>query len=316
MSKLVHVALKLDPTSKRSMEGKLVAAGFEAVFVSDPAELVKRLGEIERLLIGRPPRIDWSLGAKLRLLHVAGAGVDPLFPAQGLPAQTIVSNSRGAHADAVRDHALAMVFAFARDLPRVFAQQTQKLWQTFPARPVVGQRLCVVGLGEIGQRVAGAGASLGFDVSGVCRSPRELAGIQHTLGPQQLGEGVSQCDYCVISLPLTSHTRGLFDREMLAHLPEQAVLINVSRGGIVDEAALEARLRGRELAGAALDVFADEPLPRSSSLWTCPRLVITPHCAGFTPDYLEGVVELFIDAVRRTERGERPRTEVSRENEY
>lgn len=295
---------------------RLRRAGLRAVFLRTAAALEAALPEVELLLLGRPPRLDWSGAQRLRLLHVAGAGVDPLFPARGLREQVVITNSRGAMADAVRDHVLALVFAFARDLPRAFAQQAARSWQTYSREPIRNQRLCVVGLGEIGSRVASAGIALGFRVSGVCRSARPFPGVEPVRDVAELSAAFAEADYVVLCLPLTSSTRGLCDDALLGALSPRAVLIDVSRGGIVDEGALERRLRAGQLRGAALDVFAEEPLPPNSPLWTCPGLLITPHSAGSIPTYFEAVVALFVDAVERLTRGEQPRTLVSRTAEY
>jgi phosphoglycerate dehydrogenase-like enzyme len=312
----VHVALALAPADQAMLSERLRRAGLQAVFLRTTAALGTALPEVELLLLGRPPRIDWSSAKRLRLLHVAGAGVDPLFPAQGLREQVVITNSRGTMADAVRDHVLALLFAFARDLPRAFAQQATRSWQSYSREPIRDQSLCVVGLGEIGSRVARAGVALGLRVSGVCRSPRAFPGLDPVRGMAELGQAFGEADYVVLCLPLTSSTGGLCDDTLLSTLSPRAVLIDVSRGGIVDQVALERRLRAGQLRGAALDVFADEPLPPSSPLWTCPGLLVTPHSAGFTPTYFEPVVELFIDVIERLSRGEQPKTLVSREEEY
>lgn len=311
-----HVALALAPADEAMVSERLHRAGLQAVFLRTATALEAALPEVTLLLIGRPPRIDWSSATRMRLLHVAGAGVDPLFPAQGLHEQVAITNSRGAMADAVRDHVLALLFAFARDLPRAFAQQATRTWQSYSREPIGGQRLCVVGLGEIGSRVANAGAALGFRVSGVCRSRRQFPGVDPVRGIAELDAAFGEADYVALCLPLTASTRGLCDDKLLSALSPRAVLIDVSRGGIVDQSALERRLRAGQLRGAALDVFAEEPLPPSSTLWTCPGLLITPHSAGSTPTYFEPVVALFLDAIERLSRGEQPRTLVSREQEY
>jgi phosphoglycerate dehydrogenase-like enzyme len=314
--RFVHVALKLDPLTQTSVERQIVAAGWQPAFVADAAQLTAHLPEVEMLLVGKPPRIDWSRAVRLRLLHVAGAGVDPLFPAEGLRPEVVVSNSRGGQADAVRDHVLGLLLAFARDLPRALAQQRERRWQAFATRPLPGQTLCLVGLGEIGRRIAAAGAALGMRVVGVNRSGQAVPFVERVFPVAGIAEAISSANYTVLSLPFTSATKALFDAALLAVLPDHAVLINVARGGIIDESALEARLRAGKLRGAALDVFADEPLDRRSSLWTCPRMLITPHSAGYTPDYLEVVCGLFLDAADRVARGELPKTVVSREREY
>lgn len=312
---VVHVALTVDAGLRRLVQHHLEHAGLVPCFLTREALLLEQLPEIRFLLLGRPPRLDWQRATALQLIQVAGSGVDPLFPAQGLLPHVQIANARGAHADAVRDHVLAMIFAFARDLPRLFEQQRSKTFRAFPSASVAGQTVCVVGLGEVGSRVARACSALGFSVVGV-NTAASHPDVERVFSPEQLSDAVAGADYTVVSLPLTSATRGLFDRAMIAALPLGSVLINVARGGIVDEIALSDALRAGRLRGAALDVFDKEPLAENSELWSCPRLLITPHSAGYTPDYLDAVLDLFVENVQRVQRGEAPLTAVSREREY
>lgn len=311
---VVHVALKLSAERERQITDQLRSRGFEARVVS-AVELERQLPHIERLIIGRPPRIDWRPAVNMHLLHVAGAGVDPLFPAHGLREEVVITSSRGAHAELVRDHVIALLLALYRDLPRAFAQQARREWRSYPTQSVVGQRLLVVGLGEIGSRVALVASALGMRVTGVCRTPRDVPGVERVARPEQLQELVQQSDAIAICVPLTSHTRGLFDATQISRLPQGIRLVNVSRGAVLDEVALERALRAGRLT-AALDVFDTEPLPAHSSLWDCPGLIVSPHVAGFAADYLDGVIELFLDALHALERGQSPRTLVTREREY
>lgn len=316
LPKSVHLAVKLDEPSAARVEQHLREAGLTPVRLSGAEELAARLDEIEYLLLGRPPRIDWSPARRLKLLHVAGAGVDPLFPARGLHEQVVVTNSRGAMADAVRDHVMALLLALARDLPRAFAQQTRRQWQSYAAAAISGKRLCLVGVGEIGQRVAQVAPGFGLEVVGVRRTAAPCPGIAEVYAPGALHQALVGADFVVLALPRTRHTRHAFGERELAVLPAGASLVNVARGGIVDESALIQALRSGRLRGAAMDVFADEPLAADSPLWTCPRLIITPHCSGSIPHYFDPVIRMFVDGIERLERGEVPLTVVSREHEY
>lgn len=310
----VYVALKMSAERQQRAAHRLRAAGFEPRFVGAP-ELVEQLGNIEYLILGRPPVIDWSSARRLRLIHVAGAGVDPLFPAHGLRPEVTVTNSRGAHAELVRDHVLALLLALYRDLPRAFEQQANRQWQSYPAVSVSGQTLCVVGLGEIGARVALAGDALGMRVTGVARTARPVPGVSRVLPVTQLTEAVTTADAIVICVPLTSQTRHLFDANLLERLRTGVRLVNVSRGAVIDERALEMALRAGRLT-AALDVFETEPLAETSSLWRCPGLIVSPHLAGFAAEYLDAVVDKFVGATEALSRGETPAAVVSREHEY
>jgi phosphoglycerate dehydrogenase-like enzyme len=304
----------MSPEREQKTKQQLEQHGF-ATEVLNPEQLLDVLPRIELLVLGRPPRIDWSAAARLRLIHVAGSGVDPLLPARGLRPEVTITNSRGAHAELVRDHAIASLLALFREFPRAHAQQARREWRSYPTQSVAGKRLCIVGLGEIGARIAAVAHALGMRVSGVCRTPREVPGTELVVGIPQLVEVLSTADAVVLCVPLTSQTRGLFNAEVLAALPTGARLVNVSRGAVVDEAALEVALRAGRLT-AALDVFEAEPLPSTSSLWDCPGLLVTPHIAGFATDYMDGVIAAFVAATLALEAGELPPTVVSREYQY
>jgi glyoxylate/hydroxypyruvate reductase A len=311
-----HVALSLGDAERAACVETLARHGLESIVLGTAEELTHSLPDCEYLLLGRPPRLDWSSAARLRLLQIAGAGVDPLFPIVGLSRAAVIANCRGLHADGVRDHVLALLLAFARELPRALAQQARREWQTFACPPLTGKKLLLLGHGAIGSRVAAAARAFGMRVAAVTRSRQALPGLSAVFGTGELALAVRDADYFVISAPLTSHTRGLVDARVLDALPPRAVVINVSRGALLDQRALEAALRAGRLAGAALDVFDPEPVPPTSPLWHCPRLLLTPHVAGHEPAYLTKVFEAFAANVVRVRRGEAPDALVSRELEY
>ncbi|HEY6725934.1 MAG TPA: D-2-hydroxyacid dehydrogenase [Polyangiaceae bacterium] len=313
---VVHVALEVDAATRGKFDRAFAAHGLAVRFLQGSAELREHLADCRYLLIGRPPRLDWSPARELRLLQVAGTGVDPLFPALGLVDTALIANLRGPHLDSVRDHVLALLLATARNLPQSLAQQGQRRWHSFPSAPLTGKVLTLLGYGGIGRRIAPVARALGMSVRAVRRSTNIASGVDECYTFDRLAEAVGGADYVVLCLPLTSATRRLVDQQLLARLSSRAVVINVSRGGVLDEAALERALRSGELAGAALDVFEDEPLDPESTLWDCPGLIVTPHVGGFIPDYFDRVLDGFVENVGRVRRGHVPESMVSREHEY
>jgi len=313
---VVHVALEVDADSRAKFEYAFAAQGLSVRFVEGLGALREQLPECRYLLVGRPPRWDWSPARELSLLQVSGTGVDPLFPAGGLAQRVQIANLHGPHLDSVRDHVVALLLATARDLPRVIAQQVEHRWEAFPSAPVAGKTLTLLGYGGIGRRVAPVARALGMSVRAVRRSTSIAPDADECFPAERLHDALHGADYLVLCLPLTSATRASVGENELAVLPERAVVINVSRGGILDEHALERALRARKLAGAALDVFADEPLAPESTLWDCPRLILTPHVGGFIPNYVDSVIDCFVENVGRVRRGHVPESMVSREHEY
>ena len=162
----------------------------------------------------------------------------------------------------------------------------------------------ILGLGAIGQSVARLCAGLGMRVIGTRRSGAPVPGVERVFAPHETDQVLGQSDYVVVLLPLTDETRGLLDAGCLAALPRRSVLINLARGGVVDEDALAAALESGALRGAALDVFLREPLPGQSPLWQAPNTILSPHISGWFPGYSERVAEILASNLERLARGE------------
>ncbi len=290
--------------TRDTMRDVVERAGRSIVFVDD-RELGEGIAGVEVLLAGVAPRVDWARAARLVLVQVLGSGSESFAALEGLPDRVQIANARGLHVPEMRDHALAMILAFERELLQFGEDQRARVYRHVPVGSVQGKTVCVLGLGEAGRAVAQACAALGMRVT----SARASA-------PYDLHALLAEADYVVVTLPLTPRTRGLIDARALAAMKPGAVLVHMSRGGVVDEEALVAALRSNALRGAALDVFAREPLPDSSPLWTTPRLLITPHVAGFSHDYAERLARLTLENVARVERGEAPATLLPRGRGY
>ncbi len=280
------------------------AAGRDVTFV-DEHELAVGLGDVEVLLCGVAPRVDWSRATRLSLIQVLGSGTDSLWPVTGLPERVQIANARGVHLPEMRDHALAMILAFARELPRFARDQRARVFQPTPLGSVHGKNVAILGMGAVGRAIGEACAGLGMHVRGARASE-----------PYDLIDLLSSADYVVVTAPLTPKTRGLVGAKALATMKPSAVLVHVSRGGIVDESALVEALRSGTIRGAALDVLAEEPLPQSSPLWDLPNVIITPHVAGLVPDYVARLVDLALENVALVESGKPPRTPVDRSRGY
>jgi len=297
------------------MQALFVAADRKIEFV-DEETIAAILPEVDVLLCGIAPRIDWSSAKRLQLLHFMGAGIDHLWPAKNLDPRVVIANARGIHAMEMRDHTLAMLLAFERELPRALEQQRNREWMPFMGGSLAGKTLGLIGLGEVGLPIARAARALGMRVLGMRNRPLPTPDVDEVVPSDELPRLLKQADYVVITAPLTTRTRGLIGRSEIALLDPHAVIVVISRGGILDEAALIDALHQGRLRGAALDVFATEPLPASSDLWTVPNLVITPHISGWVPGYLERAVRLFLTNLARFERGQEVLTPVDREREY
>lgn len=251
----------------------------------------------------------------LRWVHIHSAGADrPIF--RELLARGVqVTTSSGANARVVAHSALAGLLALARRLPQLWEAQRERRWapllQDGLPRDLEGQHAVLVGWGPIGQQLAGLLQALGLRVSVVRQQDRPAGPGLHTVSSDRLHEVLADCDWLVLVCPLTERTRGLVDAGVLARLPRRAQLVNVARGEVVDEPALVDALRSGRLAGACLDVFAHEPLPADSPLWSLPNVIVTPHSAGFSDGNAARVERMFLDNLRRWVAGEALRNVAS-----
>jgi phosphoglycerate dehydrogenase-like enzyme len=259
---------------------------------------------------GEPSGVPRAPPAALRWIHATSAGAGELVRGASLDRQAlervVVTTSSGVHAVPLAEFAVGGLLAIAKDLPGLAAPRARS-WPTVrqPLRELRGQTLVLVGLGEIGREVARLGKALGMRTVGVRRSkgpPPPFTDEVH--GVDRLPELAGRADAMVVSLPLTDQTAGLLDRGIIERLPPSCIFVNVGRGGVVDEPALTDALRERRIAGAVLDVFATEPLPPDSPLWTLPNVLVSPHGAALSEHENERIVELFVANLRRFLAGE------------
>lgn len=288
----------------------------EIVLWSREEELRAGLPEVEALLAFRPPRGVWAGAQRLRLLQSMGAGVDGLLPAPDLPPQVRIANARGIHGPQMAEFALAMLLALAKRIPQALEQQRAHVWKPYGMTLLAGRTLGILGFGSIGAAVAERARALGMRVLGTQRTPKPSPHADLVLPPAETDRVLRESSCLVVLLPLTHETRGAVGARELALLPAGALLVDLARGGIVDESALVDALRAGRLAGAALDVFAEEPLPPSSPLWDAPNLIATPHIAGLAPDYMERLTEILLDNLARVEQDLPLRNAVDRERGY
>jgi phosphoglycerate dehydrogenase-like enzyme len=244
-------------------------------------------------------------------MHSSAVGVGPLLPREVVESSVVVSNSKGVHSEAIAEHAVALMLAVRRGLHLARDRQSAAVWaqeelQAHEVPVAVASHVLVIGLGSIGARVAEMCAGLGMRVSGVRRhSARPVpACIARVWEPSHLRDALAEADAIVLAAPQTDDTRAMIGRDELAAMKPNAVLVNVSRGKLVDDDALIAALEAGRLAGAGLDAFRREPLPADSPYWRLPNVLVSPHTASFAGDYWAPVVDLFLENVRRFKAGD------------
>jgi len=274
------------------------------------------LAEAEVLFASVPVPADLAKAERLRLIQLMGVGAESVMGAPEIRPDVAIAGLGDTFAAETSEYVLAMMLAHCRALPTLVRRQDQKMWRQFGAATLAGTTLGVLGLGQIGGRVAALAHAFGMHVIGMRRSPAPVPHVQEVLGPEGLPSILSRVDYAAVCMPLTPETRGMLDAAALSHLRPHAVLVHVGRGGIVDEHALLEMLREGRLGGAAIDVFQQEPLPRHSPLWEAPNTLVTPHLAGLGRRYLERAAEVLSINLQRLDRGEPPLFAIDRERGY
>ena len=222
---------------------------------------------------------------KLKWIQALGTGVDGITDQPSLSPDVVVTNIRGIHGAPVSEAALMSMLALSRDLPRGLRCQAERSWTRFPARLLDDKAVGIVGIGLIAEALAPKCKAFGMTVVGFSSTRRAVAGIDHMYLRNELIAHAGELDYLVLLVPYAEDTRLLVDARVFAAMKPGSYLVNLARGGVVDEDALMAALEAGKLAGAALDVFQHEPLPADHPLWTAKNVIITPHQGGFCDVY-------------------------------
>jgi phosphoglycerate dehydrogenase-like enzyme len=286
--------------------------GIAHVEVRSAEELARALPEADVLVVSMLWRNELAAAAgKLRLIQSISAGTDQYDKAVLGQRGIRLASAAGVNAEAVAEHAMALILALARRLGEARDNQRARHWRGMIgdlARredQLTGKTLLVVGLGRIGSRLARLAKAFDMRVIATRRDPAAgAAGADAVHGNDRLPALLGEADIVALTCPLTPDTERLIDAAALAAMKPSAHLVNVARGRVVDEPALMAALAAGRLGAAALDVTVEEPLPAASPLWSLPNVLITPHTAGETRAYEDGVIDLLLANMERLRRGE------------
>ena len=272
------------------------------------------------------PKLLFAEAERLRWVHSAAAGVGTALYPEMVASDILFTNSAGIHAVPIAEYVVAAVLHFLRGLDIAIDQQRRTEWNKTPfvrvesvLREMDTVRALIVGVGGLGGAAAERLSALGARCTGVRRRVAlgPPAGFERVVSLDDFDAELPKHDVVVLAAPLTSQTASLLTAERLDLLPSNAIIVNVARGAMVDEAALAKRLLDGRLRGAALDVFREEPLTPTSPLWTIPQVLLTPHVSPVSPGrFWPRQLDLFLDNWRRYSRGEPLRNVVDKHAGY
>lgn len=244
---------------------------------------------------------------KLKWIHSRSAGLDSLLSPALVESPVPLTNGRGVFSQSLGEFAIAGAMFFAKDLRRMLRNQEAGRWEQFNVSELRGKTLSIVGYGDIGRAVGQRAKCMGMQVLALRRNPKLSDGddvVTRVFGYDGMHQMLSQSDYVVAAAPLTPETKHLIGAPEFAVMKKTAVIMNVGRGPVIDEAAMIRALQTNQIRGAALDVFEVEPLPAESPLWSMQNVLLSPHCSDNTEDWLEQAMLFFYSNLERFRKGE------------
>ncbi len=252
--------------------------------------------EISDELIKKASRLKW--------IQLMTAGADHIAMSS-IRREVLITTSRGVHAPQMSEMAILFMLALGRNLPKVIRNQDLRIWESWPGRLLHRRKVGILGVGAIGTEIARKCKAFGMTVFGIDMIKKDLDIVDHFYGPEDLIQVISEVDYFVIAAPATPQTQKMIGPKELSHMKPTAFLINIGRGAIVDEEALIHVLETKQIAGAGLDTFCIEPLPKDNPLWGMQNVIISSHMGGMGDMFVKQVLPLLEENLRRFLQGER-----------
>ncbi|OGO08061.1 MAG: hypothetical protein A2Y92_00840 [Chloroflexi bacterium RBG_13_57_8] len=309
---------RVSPAINVTDASALVAAEFRGDY-SGKEQLDTILAEADVIYGLIPPHDLMARAPRLKWIQVMSAGVDRLRDTEIWRSDLIITGVSGIHATPIGEFVLEMMLMFAKGAPRCFRMKQQRAWQRYMPTVLRGKTMGIIGAGHIGREVARLSRAFGMKVIATRRSvkkPARARYIDEMLPARQLPVLLKESDFVVIATPFTPETRHLIGEKELKMMKPTAYIINIARGGIIDEEALVKALEGGLIAGAGLDVAACEPLPPESRLWDLDNVILSPHVAGGMEKYMELATALFCENLARYRAGKTLRNVIDRNKGY
>jgi phosphoglycerate dehydrogenase-like enzyme len=264
-----------------------------------------------RNAILQAPKLEW--------IHVRYAGLDKLLFPELIASPIPLTNGAGVFSQSLGEFIILGALYFAKDIPRMLRSKARREWDVFDVAEVSRQTMGIVGYGDIGRAIARRAKALEMRVYGLRRSPAPRPGdefVDRVYPTAELHSMLPECDYVVVAAPLTPETNHMISTREFDRMKPDAIIMNVGRGPVIDEAAMVEALRSKRIRGAVLDVFEEEPLPQSSPLWEVENVLISAHTADHTKDWLGDAANFFIEQFGRWRRGETLKNLVDKQAGY
>jgi phosphoglycerate dehydrogenase-like enzyme len=284
-----------------------VSARIEVNQSRDQEELLKLVENADVLLAGRFSQRMFLAARKLKWIQTNYVGVESFLYPEVVESDVIITNAGGVNTIPVAEHAIGLIFCLSRKLNLFIRNQIEKKWKTSNAellsqmKEVDGKTLGIVGVGRIGGEIVKKAKCLGMKTIAARKntSAPKPDHVDKLVSSENLDQLLAESDFVVLQLPTTAETKNMIGEKEFRSMKPTAFLINTGRGDVVQEDELIKALKEGWIAGAALDTFADEPLPENSPLWDMQNVVITPHVAGLTPYYFDRLIEVFCENLKR-----------------
>ena len=259
------------------------------------------IADTEILLCFSPPMSDHVVrdAKKLKWIQALGTGVDNIVDLPSLGPEVLVTNIRGIHGTPMSEATIAYMLSLARDMPQATHVQDTREWARWPAGLLAGKTVGILGVGLISEHLAPMLKAFDMTVIGITSAPRQAKGFDRMVHRDDLLKIARELDFLVVMIPLSAETRNIVGGKLLAAMKPTAYIVNMARGGVVDEPALMNALEAGQIAGAALDVYAQEPLPPDSPLWTTKNLTCFPHQGGYSEGYEERAMPTIAGNMRK-----------------
>jgi len=243
--------------------------------------------------------------SKLKWIHAITTGVDYIVNLPSLKKEVILTSTRGIHGPQVSEMAFLLMLALNRNFPEVIRNQDKGVWERWPGKLLWKKKVGILGVGVIGEEIAKKCKAFGMEVFGIDIIKRKLDCVDVFYGPEDIVKVAKDVDYLVIVAPRTPETDKIVDSKVLSAMKPTAFLINLGRGEIIDEEALIRALKSGKIAGAGLDTYLQEPLPKEHPFWGMKNVIVSPHVAGMSDIYVEQALTIFEENLRRFIKGEK-----------